>query len=75
MDSVLQSFIIRRLFGLGDGDEDEDDAERNWGFSYGKLTQDRLEWLAGVLPEFLPFAFGEPKLRKYIMNFLGQKCI
>ncbi len=52
-------FIPR--FVLGDGDEDEDDAERNWGFSYGKLTRDRFETFVAVFRVLLPLTGGESK--------------
>jgi hypothetical protein len=53
--------FVRRI-AFGEGDEDEDDAERNWGFSYGKFTRDRLETFFRVP---FPFIGGESKSEKY----------
>ncbi len=53
--------FVRRLFALGEGDEDEDDAERNCGFSYGKLTRDRFEIFRFFVRVPFPFIGGESK--------------
>ncbi len=52
-----------RRFPLGEGDEDEEDAERNCGFSYGKLTRDRFEPLVVFFRVLLPLIGGESKFK------------
>ena len=56
--------LFTRIVDVGEGDDDDDDAlERNRGFSYSKLTRDRLDLfllvVVRLLLEFLPFIGGE----------------
>jgi hypothetical protein len=57
-----------RRFVLGEGDEDDEDAERNCGFSYGKLIRDRFEALVLFFRVPLPLTGGESKF-KYTKKF------
>jgi len=59
-----------RRFPLGEGDEDEEDAERNCGFSYGKLTRDRFEALVVFFRVPLPLTGGESKFQYKIKSLL-----
>ncbi len=53
--------LFVRRFALGEGDEDEDDAERNCGFSYGKFTRDRFETFFVFFRVPFPLSGGESK--------------
>jgi len=56
--------LVFRVGGDGDDDIDDADAERNWGFSYGKLIRDRLEPRVKFFRDFLPLTDGVTKQKK-----------